>query len=96
MVVKEDCLTDVSSDGCGDEELAVAVAVAVPLGSDEEAQAQAQAAVTASREAGIATIRNHCEHHLISNPTSTYVTWIATLHPENAHVTIDSRFLIPG
>lgn len=93
MVVKGDCPTDVSSDGgVGDEELAVAVAV--PLDSDEEAQAQA--AVTASREAGIATIRNHCEHHLISNPTSTYVTWIATLHPENAHVTIDSRFLIPG
>jgi hypothetical protein len=93
MVVKEDCPTDVSSDGgVGDEELAVAVAV--PLDSNEEAQAQA--AVTASREAGIATIRNHCEHHLISNPTSTYVTWIATLHPENAHVTIDSRFLIPG
>ena len=93
MVVKEDCPTDVSSDGgVGDEELAVAVAV--PLDSNEEAEAQA--AVTASREAGIATIRNHCEHHLISNPTSTYVTWIATLHPENAHVTIDSRFLIPG
>ena len=93
MVVKEDCPTDVSSDGgVGDEELALAVAV--PLDSNEEAQAQA--AVTASREAGIATIRNHCEHHLISNPTSTYVTWIATLHPENAHVTIDSRFLIPG
>ncbi len=93
MVVKEDCPTDVSSDGgVGDEELSVAVAV--PLDSNEEAQAQA--AVTASREAGIATIRNHCEHHLISNPTSTYVTWIATLHPENAHVTIDSRFLIPG
>lgn len=95
MAVKEDCSTDLSSDGGGgDEELAVAVAI--PFVSDEEAQAQAQAAVTASREAGIATIRNHCELHLISNPTSTYVTWIATLHPENAHVTIDSRFLIPG
>ncbi len=94
MVVKEDCPTDVSSDGGGgDDELAVAVAV--PLDSSDE-EAQAQAAVTASREAGITTIRNHCEHHLISNPTSTYVTWIATLHPENAHVTIDSRFLIPG
>lgn len=93
MAVKEDCSTDLSSDGGGgDEELAVAVAI--PFVSDEEAQAQA--AVTASREAGIATIRNHCELHVISNPTSTYVTWIATLHPENAHVTIDSRFLIPG
>lgn len=92
MAVKEDCSTDLSSDGGGgDEELAVAVAI--PLDDSEE---EAQAAVTASREAGIATIRNHCEHHLISNPTSTYVTWIATLHPENAHVTIDSRFLIPG
>ena len=94
MAVKEDCSTDASSDdGGGDEELAVAVAI--PLDSSDE-EAQAQAAVTASREAGIATIRNHCEHHLMSNPTSTYVTWIATLHPENAHVTIDSRFLIPG
>ena len=92
MAVKEDCPTDVSSDGGDGDEEELAVAVAVPLDSDEEAQA----AVTASREAGIATIRNHCEHHLISNPTSTYVTWIATLHPENAHVTIDSRFLIPG
>jgi hypothetical protein len=24
------------------------------------------------------------------------VTWIATLHPENADITIDQRFFIPG
>lgn len=50
---------------------------------------------TAAREEGIANIRDHCEQHLAQNPGSSYVTWIATLHPENARVSIDPRFLIP-
>ena len=59
---------------------------------DEEAQALA----TAAQQQGITTIRNHCVHHLAHNPDSSYVTWIATLHPENATVVIDSRFMIDG
>lgn len=66
--------------------------LAILLQSDEEAQASAAAA----REQGIATIRNHCEQHLTQNPDSSYVTWVATLHPENAEVSIDPRFLIEG
>jgi hypothetical protein len=38
----------------------------------------------------------HCEQHLSLNPNSSYVTWIATIHPENAAVSIDPRFLISG
>mmetsp|Transcript_13263 Transcript_13263/g.23753 ORF Transcript_13263/g.23753 Transcript_13263/m.23753 type:complete len:316 (+) Transcript_13263:94-1041(+) len=60
--------------------------------SDEEAQAFASAA----RDQGIATVRHHCDQHLEQNPDSSYVTWIATLHPENARVVIDPRFLIPN
>mmetsp|Transcript_34945 Transcript_34945/g.70683 ORF Transcript_34945/g.70683 Transcript_34945/m.70683 type:complete len:310 (-) Transcript_34945:667-1596(-) len=71
----------------------------VPLASsvlDSDSDAAAREAAAAAREAGIADIRNHCEQHLSTNPSSSYVTWIATLHPENAQVTIDPRFLIEG
>ena len=71
----------------------------VPLASsvlESDSDAAARAAAAAAREAGIADIRNHCEQHLSTNPSSSYVTWIATLHPENAQVTIDPRFLIEG
>lgn len=84
--VTED-ITDASS--AGDEELAIPVVYAVA--EDEAAHISAAAA----REAGIASIRDHCESHLALNPTSSYVTWIATLHPENAVVTIDQRFYTP-
>lgn len=61
-------------------------------GDDEEARALAEAA----REEGIANIHHHCTQHLSQNPESSFVTWIATLHPENAQVFIDQRFLIEG
>lgn len=60
--------------------------------SDEEARAQAAQAV----EQGTTLIREHLANHMDANPNSSYVTWISTLHPENASVTIDTRFLIPG
>lgn len=60
--------------------------------SDEEARAQAAQAV----EQGTTLIREHLASHMHANPNSSYVTWISTLHPENASVTIDTRFLIPG
>lgn len=61
---------------------------------DEEAEYQA---VMARRHAG-ELVRNHLETHSVNNPgaSSDYVTWIATLHPENADITIDHRFFIPG
>lgn len=49
-----------------------------------------------AREQGVELIRNHLGEYLVQNPDADYVTWIATLHPENAEVTIDPRFLIPG
>ena len=61
-------------------------------GSDEGARVQAANAV----EQGTTMIRDHLSNHMDANPDSSYVTWIATLHPENACVTIDTRFLIPG
>eukprot|EP00550_Attheya_septentrionalis_P004534 CAMPEP_0198285348 /NCGR_PEP_ID=MMETSP1449-20131203/4670_1 /TAXON_ID=420275 /ORGANISM="Attheya septentrionalis, Strain CCMP2084" /LENGTH=323 /DNA_ID=CAMNT_0043982753 /DNA_START=44 /DNA_END=1015 /DNA_ORIENTATION=- len=63
-----------------------------PSLEDEEALMEAQEA----RDRGTQLIRDHLEEHLANNPSSTYVTWIATLHPENATVTIDERFLIPN
>ena len=43
-------------------------------------------------------VRDHLESHAANNPgaSSDYVTWIATLHPENADIAIDQRFFIPG
>jgi len=94
-----------SSSDEGVPALAVAVAVPVPSApplaeegnivyDDDEEEARATA--NAARDEGIAAIRHHCENHLSCNPQSTYVTWIATLHPENAEVVIDPRFLIDG
>ena len=59
--------------------------------TDEEAEAEAAEA----RREGTEMIANHLSMHLSQNPDSSYVTWIATLHPENADVTIDQRFLVP-
>ena len=39
-------------------------------------------------------LRNHAQHN--HGASSDYVTWIATLHPENADITIDRRFFVPG
>ena len=60
--------------------------------SDEEAQV----VVDQARAEGISVISQHCHNHLSNNPESSYVTWIACLHPENAQVSIDPRFLIEG
>lgn len=63
---------------------------------DEETQNDCEAQAAAAKRQGTELIRAHLQSHLVQNPSSSYVTWIATLHPENAHVTIDQRFLIPG
>lgn len=60
--------------------------------TNEEAQVVADQATSQS----IAVIDEHCRRHLSTNPESSYVTWIACLHPENAQVSIDPRFLIEG
>jgi len=62
--------------------------------NDEEAMIQA----VRSREEASTLVRDHLENHEANNPgaSSDYVTWIATLHPENADITIDQRFLVPG
>lgn len=86
------------------------IAVAVPVGGDGDPGApppppprslpqsdeEARAFAAAERERGVAAVRRHCDGHLSQNPDSSYVTWIATLHPENARVSIDPRFLVPG
>jgi hypothetical protein len=61
---------------------------------DEEAAYQAAMARRHASE----LVRDHLETHATNNPgaSSDYVTWIATLHPENADITIDQRFFIPG
>jgi hypothetical protein len=61
---------------------------------DEEAEDQAAMA----RRHACDVVRSHLETHTSNNPgaSSDYVTWIATLHPENADITIDHRFFIPG
>jgi hypothetical protein len=60
--------------------------------ADDEAQAEQ------TRREGQAIVRDHLSSHLQNNTgrSSDYVSWIATLHPENADITIDQRFLIPG
>jgi hypothetical protein len=62
--------------------------------ADEDAEAQEEA--DEAVEQGTTLIRSHLSNHIAENPGSSFVTWIATLHPENADVTIDQRFLIPG
>lgn len=57
---------------------------------------EAEAAAAEARRRGTVVIESHLAHHIQQNPDSSYVTWIACLHPENAEVTIDERFLIPG
>ena len=63
-------------------------------GGDPEAQQQAEY----SRQEARNVVQDHLHHHTETNPgrSSDYVTWIATLHPENADVTIDQRFFVPG
>lgn len=58
----------------------------------EDVAARAMAAQ--SRAEGIADMQHHLHGHLQNNPQSSFVSWIATLHPENATVQIDDRFKI--
>lgn len=82
----------------------IAIAVAIPQPSAPplhqstipHADEEAQVVVDQARTEGIAVIEEHCHNHLSNNPNSSYVTWIACLHPENAQVSIDPRFLIEG
>ena len=62
----------------------------------DDIEASVQAAM--HREHAQNLVREHLEHHVSHNPgaSSDYVTWIATLHPENAEITIDQRFFVPG
>jgi hypothetical protein len=66
--------------------------------NDDDSDAQADAQASQARQQGTNLVRSHLSNHLDQNRgrSSEYVTWIATLHPENAEVTIDQRFLIPG
>lgn len=61
----------------------------------EDGQAMLEAA--RHREHASSIVRDHLESHVANNPgaSSDYVTWIATLHPENADITIDQRFFVP-
>jgi len=103
MVTKNEEEEDTSPPPLQSTPIAIAVAIdpqpsAPPLyqntipHKDEEAQV----VVEQARQEGISVIENHCRQHLSNNPQSSYVTWIACLHPENAQVSIDPRFLIEG
>jgi hypothetical protein len=67
-----------------------------PILQDNDEDAEAQAAQ--ARAEGETVIRNHLTNHLEHNPgaSADYISWIATLHPENAEIAIDQRFFIPG
>ena len=64
--------------------------------NDDDVAAEAEAAQ--ARRHASEVVRNHLETHASLNPgaSSDYVTWLATLHPENADVTIDHRFFVPN
>jgi hypothetical protein len=63
---------------------------------DDDEEAEYQTAM--ARRHASEMVRDHLETHAANNPgaSSDYVTWVATLHPENADITIDQRFFIPG
>lgn len=65
----------------------------LPVTVDDDAEAEVQA--QQARDQGTELVREHLRQHLRQNPNSSFVTWIATLHPENASVVIDPRFLTP-
>mmetsp|Transcript_16523 Transcript_16523/g.40250 ORF Transcript_16523/g.40250 Transcript_16523/m.40250 type:complete len:327 (+) Transcript_16523:169-1149(+) len=64
--------------------------------NDDDVAAEAGAAQ--ARRHASEVVRSHLETHASLNPgaSSDYVTWLATLHPENADVTIDTRFFVPN
>ncbi|KAK3260484.1 hypothetical protein CYMTET_30557 [Cymbomonas tetramitiformis] len=53
---------------------------------------EAQRVVEESKQASKLLIRDHLSEHLARNPDSTFVSWIAALHPEN--VALDPRLEI--
>ncbi|KAG7359020.1 hypothetical protein IV203_015609 [Nitzschia inconspicua] len=65
-------------------------------GASDDDEAEYQAAL--ARRHASELVRDHLETHAANNPgaSSDYVTWVATLHPENASIVIDQRFFIPG
>ena len=69
------------------------VAPSAPI---EESDIEAEAMAAQAQQQGVDLIRSHVSTYLEHNPEASYVSWIATLHPENAEVTIDPRFNIPG
>eukprot|EP00571_Detonula_confervacea_P013830 CAMPEP_0172301054 /NCGR_PEP_ID=MMETSP1058-20130122/3023_1 /TAXON_ID=83371 /ORGANISM="Detonula confervacea, Strain CCMP 353" /LENGTH=303 /DNA_ID=CAMNT_0013011047 /DNA_START=9 /DNA_END=920 /DNA_ORIENTATION=- len=85
----------VSPNDASSTPLAISEITATITARPDTPDEEAFAAVVTSQEQGIADIRHHCVQHLWHNPSSSYVTWIATLHPENAQITIDPRFLTP-
>uniref|UniRef100_A0A7S4JRK4 Uncharacterized protein n=1 Tax=Odontella aurita TaxID=265563 RepID=A0A7S4JRK4_9STRA len=87
--------TDRMSRPSAPPSIPIAVATPVDVEADERDAAN-EAAAAEARERGTEMIRDHLDSHLTLNPGSSYVTWIAALHPENATVAIDPRFLTPG
>jgi len=67
----------------------------MPTQDEDDEHAMLEAA--RHREHASTLVRDHLENHVTNNPgaSSDYVTWIATLHPENADITIDQRFFAP-
>jgi hypothetical protein len=63
---------------------------------DDEYDREATEQAARARQLGTSIVRSHLQTHLHNNPDSSFVTWIATLHPENASITIDDRFFFPG
>lgn len=55
----------------------------------EPADQEAATAKAESREASRSIIREHLQRHMETNPTGSFTSWIAALHPEN--VTVDPR-----
>lgn len=72
------------------------VPAAVTVSSNRHDDLEAEEIAAEARQEGVNLIRGHLSTYLKHNPEADYVTWIATLHPENAQVSIDPRFLIPG
>lgn len=70
--------------------------IVAPSAPTEEADIEAEAMAAQAQQQGVDLIRGHLSTYLEHNPEASYVSWIATLHPENAEVTIDPRFNIPG
>jgi len=66
--------------------------------SDNEDDARARQEARVHRQNAQNMVRDHLQNHVRHNPgaSSDYVTWIATLHPENAEIQIDTRFFVPG